>query len=198
MNRNHLTKEYWNSRYINNKIGWDLGKVSPPIKNWFDNQKNNSLKVLIPGAGFGHEVIYGFKKGFKNIFYMDYAQDAISVFKKNCPDFPEEQIISSDFFKLNKENKYDVIIEQTFFCAQVPEKRMEYVKKTHQLLNKNGKLVGLLFNTNFDTLGPPFGGKIEEYKSLFNQAFEIIKFNKSTLSIKERKGMEIWIDLIKK
>jgi thiopurine S-methyltransferase len=39
MNSDYLNKEYWNSRYLNNKIGWDLGEISPPIRNWFDSQK---------------------------------------------------------------------------------------------------------------------------------------------------------------
>jgi thiopurine S-methyltransferase len=161
-------------------------------------KKNKSLKILVPGAGLGHEVIYGFKNGFKNIFYMDYARDAIKEFKKKCPYFPKDQILSGDFFKLNNKNRFDVIVEQTFFCAQTPIKRVEYVKKIHQLLMDNGKLVGLLFDINFDNTGPPFGGGIKEYKSLFKEKFEFLEFKTSSLSIKERKNIEVWIDLKKK
>ena len=58
----YLTKQYWDKRYVDKTTVWDLGLVSPPIKLWIDRQSNKSLKILVPGAGKGHEVIYAFKK----------------------------------------------------------------------------------------------------------------------------------------
>jgi hypothetical protein len=55
-----LNQSYWDNRYINHQTGWDLGEISPAIKKWFDNQTNKELKILIPGAGSGYEVKYGF------------------------------------------------------------------------------------------------------------------------------------------
>ena len=31
-----LSAEYWNNRYLNDQFGWDLGQVSPPIKEFID------------------------------------------------------------------------------------------------------------------------------------------------------------------
>ena len=53
MKKNNLNKSYWENRYSQNQIGWDLGVVSPAIKFWFDNEKNKSLNILIPAAGNG-------------------------------------------------------------------------------------------------------------------------------------------------
>ena len=198
MKENSLDSSFWNLRYQNNQTGWDLGEISNPIKKWFDNQENKKINVLIPGAGKGHEVKYGFENGFGNIFYMDFSSRAADLFKEICPGFPKNQILTGDFFSLKKPLFFDVIIEQTFFCAIHPVLRPNYVEKTNEILKENGKIIGLLFNREFDTNGPPFGGTEKEYRGLFNSKFNFKKFENSLLSSLPRKEYEFWIELIKK
>tara|TARA_B100001939_G_scaffold347500_1_gene369310 strand:- start:1082 stop:1681 length:600 start_codon:yes stop_codon:yes gene_type:complete len=193
-----LDKAYWDSRYQSDNIGWDIGFVSPAIKNWFDIQENKDLHILIPGAGSGYEVSYAHKIGFKNVFYMDFSLEAVALFKSKNISFPENRILSSDFFDLNLSSHFDIIIEQTFFCAQSPSRRVKYVKKTHDLLRKKGQIVGLLFGINFQKNGPPFGGDIVQYQKLFESKYEIEKLQICKNSIPERAGNEIWMELTKK
>ena len=193
-----LDKAYWDSRYQSDNIGWDIGFVSPAIKNWFDIQENKDLHILIPGAGSGYEVSYAHKIGFKNVFYMDISSEAVALFKSKNISFPENRILSSDFFDLNLSSHFDIIIEQTFFCAQSPSRRVKYVKKTHDLLRKKGQIVGLLFGINFQKNGPPFGGDIVQYQKLFESKYEIEKLQICKNSIPERAGNEIWMELTKK
>ena len=192
-----LDKDYWNNRYLHNEIQWDLGVFSPPIKNWLDQQKDKNINVLVPGAGFGHEVIYAYKNGFKNIYYLDYATKAIVEFKKKCPDFPKEQIMTQDFFSLTKNDFFDVILEQTFFCAIEPNLRKDYVEHTSDLLNKNGKIIGVLFAEEFGNDHPPFGGTKEEYLKLVSSHYEIEYMQIADNSIETRKGREFFISLKK-
>ena len=198
MKENSLDNSFWNIRYQNNQTGWDLGEISNPIKKWFDNQENKKINILIPGEGKGHEVKYGFENGFRNIFYMDFSSRAADLFKEICPGFPKDQILTGDFFSLKKPLFFDVIIEQTFFCAIDPVLRPNYVEKTNEILKENGKIIGLLFNREFDTNGPPFGGTEKEYRGLFNSKFNFKKFENSLLSSLPRKEYEFWIELIKK
>ena len=193
-----LDRNYWNKRYIQNKTQWDLGTFSPPIIHWLDQQKNKNIKILVPGAGFGHEVTYAFQNGYKNVYYMDFATKAVGEFKKTCTGFPEEQIFDQDFFKLKKNNFFDVILEQTFFCALDPFLRIKYVSKCYQLLKKDGKLIGLLFNTKFNHDGPPFGGITDDYIALFSKKFTLLEMANSTHSVSPRKGNELWIEFQKK
>ena len=194
----HLSQQYWDKRYLDGNTQWDMGFISPPIKLWLDKKNQKKLRILIPGAGKGHEVIYAFKKGYKNIYYMDYSIQAIQNFKSACPEFPENQILTDDYFSFNPKIPFDIIIEQTFFCAQNPDKRTEYVNKTHELLSDKGKLIGLLFNVNFETPGPPFGGNIMEYKALFKERFNLLHFGITNDSIAPRLGSEIWMEMVKK
>jgi len=56
------------------------------------------------------------------IYFMDFSSRASDLFKKICPRFPKDQILIGDFFSLKKPLFFDVIIEQTFFCAIDPLK----------------------------------------------------------------------------
>ncbi len=88
----------------------------------------------------------------------------VEALKIKLKDYHSIQIIRQNFF--NHTNRYDLIVEQTFFCALNIQLRNQYVQKTHAFLNTNGKLVGILFNKYLETDGLPFGGTKKEYETL--------------------------------
>ncbi|MBC7642405.1 MAG: thiopurine S-methyltransferase, partial [Flavobacterium sp.] len=104
------------------------------------------------------------------------------------------QIVLGDFFE--HQGEYDLIIEQTFFCALPPTMRQKYVCKMHQLLADEGKLAGLLFNRTFE-VSPPFGGSKEEYEMLFAVTFDFLKMDVCTNSISPRANSELFFELKK-
>lgn len=61
-------------------------------------------------------------------------------------------VLEEDFF--NHRGEYDLIIEQSFFCAIEPELRIPYARHCHGLLRKGGKLSGSRCNHVF-SFGPP-------------------------------------------
>ena len=105
-------------------------------------------------------------------------------------------MILSDFF--NHQKKYDLIVEQTFFCALHPSFRKKYVEKMANLLEEKGKLIGVLFNFELTEEGPPFGGGLEEYFRLFSEEFNIIILDKCYNSIKPRFDRELFFIFEKK
>ena len=133
-----LSEKAWDNRYLNNDIGWDLGTVSPPLKAYFDQLENKELKILIPGGGNAHEAEYLFNSGFVNVFVVDLSKTAIDNIKKRIPEFPSSHLILGDFFEVD--DAFDLIIEQTFFCALNPNLRENYAQKMHQLLKVKGTL----------------------------------------------------------
>lgn len=191
-----LSKEYWTERYIQNNIPWDAGEITTPIKEYVDQLKNKDLKILIPGVGNGHELTYLYNNGFKNVYGLDISEEPIENLKNNNPYFPENQLIVGDFFKHN--NTYDLIIEQTFFCALNTDLRPLYVNKISELLKQNGKLAGVLFSFPLTEQGPPFGGSIKEYEQLFLGKFLIKTLEICYNSIKPRKNNELFIIFNKK
>ncbi len=191
-----IDKNFWENRYSEKDTGWDLGSISTPIKDYFDQIDDKNIRILIPGCGNGHEAEYLFKNGFKNIYVADYAYQPLENFKNRISAFPEEHLLHQDFFDI--ENAFDLIIEQTFFCALDPLLREKYVEKMYQLLLPKGKLVGLLFDDKINAEKPPFGGTKEEYLGYFEPFFTIKTFDRCYNSIKPREGRELFMILMKK
>ncbi|HUH26034.1 MAG TPA: methyltransferase domain-containing protein [Flavobacterium sp.] len=190
-----LNKEYWSERYTANNTPWDAGEITTPIKAYIDQLTNKDLKILVPGVGNGYELKYLYENGFKNVFGLDILEEPLKDFLKNNPSFPKEQLLFEDFFA--HDETYDLILEQTFFCAIDPNLRSLYVDKINELLAEKGTLAGVLFSFPLTQQGPPFGGNQEEYKQFFQKYFKIKTLAPCYNSIKPRKNNELFI-VIKK
>jgi len=189
----NFNASFWENKYQKNKTGWDLGEVSPPLKAYFDQLENKELTILIPGAGNSYEAEYLFNKGFKNVFVIDLATSALENIKKRVPNFPDAQLIHGDFFELK--GSFDLIIEQTFFCALDPALRPNYAEKMQTLLAPKGQLVGLLFEADLNEDHPPFGGNQKEYLTYFTPFFKSIQMQPCYNSYPNRQGMELFVKL---
>jgi len=194
-NEKSLDQDYWETQYKTNATGWDLGKVSPPIQKYIDTLENKDISILIPGCGNSYEAEHLLNQGFTDITLIDIAPSLVKNLQKKIKDDSNIKIILGDFFEHHGE--YDLIIEQTFFCALPPTMRQKYVSKMYQLLSENGKLVGLLFNKSFDS-GPPFGGNQAEYEQLFKNHFKFLQLDLCQNSIKPRANSELFIEFHKK
>lgn len=190
-----LNKNYWEERYGNAETGWDIGEISTPLKEYIDQLTDKSIKILIPGAGNSYEFDYLIANGFFNTQVVDFASQPIENLRKKHPDYAT-QLHQVDFFK--HDDTYDLVLEQTFFCALAPNLRDNYVSKMHSLLKENGKLVGLLFDFPLTEVGPPFGGSQTEYQHLFEKRFSILTLEPARNSIKPREGRELFIIFEKK
>ena len=189
-----LDQNYWNKQYQSKTTGWDLGEVSPPLKNYIDTLKDKTIRVLIPGCGNTYEAEYLLLQGFSNITVIDIAPTLIENLKTKFKHNLNIHILLGDFFE--HQSEYDLILEQTFFCALPPTMRQKYVWKMHQLLAEKGKIAGLLFNRTFES-SPPFGGNQEEYELLFQRSFDFLKIEVCQNSATPRAGSELFIELQK-
>ncbi len=195
LEENQLNGDYWERRYLLGQTGWDAGGITTPLKIYFDQLNAKDLKILIPGAGNAHEAEYLHKEGFSRVYVLDLAPSPLASIKMRLPNFPADHLIQGDFFE--HEGSYDLIVEQTFFCALHPSLRQTYAKKMHELLKPGGTLAGLLFDVPLNEHHPPFGGSSREYLDYFRPFFEIKSFEKAYNSISPRAGRELFIQLIK-
>ena len=185
-----LDQKFWSLRYVNKLTGWDLGACSPPLRDYFDQLNKKDQKILIPGAGQAHEARYLIEQRFSEVHVLDLAQEPLQNLLSICPDYPKEHMHQMALFE--HQGQYDLIIEQTFFCAIDPALRDNYVKKMRELLRPGGKLIGVLFNRKFDS-GPPFGGNLNEYIALFSTSFKDVLIEPCYNSIPARSGNELFI-----
>lgn len=137
--------------------------------------------------------MYLLEQGFTDVTVIDLAPAVTEKLKKQTESYQSHiTIITGDFFELN--GQYDLILEQTFFCAIDPVLREHYVTKMSELLKPKGKLVGVLFNRSFEG-GPPFGGSEAEYRALFASTFHQIHIEPCYNSISPRSGSELFVVL---
>lgn len=195
-NNTTFDEKYWSSNYESGNIGWDIGEVSPPIKNYADQIKDKNISILIPGCGNAYEAEYLCDIGFKNISLLDFSKVLADDLKIKFAFNNNIKVICEDYF--DHEGKYDLIIEQTFFCAINPEIREEYLKKMTSLLKDTGKLIGVLFDREFEKAGPPYGGSKKEYEKLFEKYFDIKLIEECYNSFPPRSGNELFINIKQK
>lgn len=186
-----LSREFWEQRYDAHDTGWDLGAPSNPLKEYIDQLTDPYLRILIPGGGRAYEAEYAHGKGFRNVHVIDLTDAPFKDLQRRCPDFPQEHLIVCDFFA--HEGEYDLILEQTFFCALDPALRVAYVRQMKRLLAPGGRLVGVLFDDALNSDRPPFGGSKEEYEPLFRAEFDDLVLEPCRNSIAPRAGRELWL-----
>lgn len=190
--------EFWQQRYEQDSISWDMGQVSPPLKAYIDQlpESAKDQSILVPGAGNAYEVGYLHEQGFTNVTLVDFAPAPIAAFAERYPYFPAKHLICADFFELSPaQYQFDWVLEQTFFCAINSSRRDEYVQQMAALLKPNGKLIGLLFDKEFGRNEPPFGGTKAEYQQRFERHFDIEIMETSYNSHPARQGSELFIKM---
>lgn len=190
----HASATYWDDRYRQDNTTWDMGRVSPPLQAYFDQLTDQDLSILIPGCGNSYEAAYLLEKGFRHITLIDLSEVLVTRLKEKFQPWPDPPLtmITGDFFDLPPAASYDLIVEQTFFCALEPSRREDYIEKMYRLLRPGGRLVGLLFDRDF-TGGPPFGGNKEEYMALLEKRFTIKTLAPCYHSIPARAGSELFL-----
>lgn len=191
--QNKNSKSFWNQAYETETTPWDTGSITTPLKTYIDQLTNKQLKILVPGMGNGYELEYLHQNGFSQCYGLDISALAVENFKKRVPGFPDGHLMAGDFFSLH--HSFDLILEQTFFCALPPSFREKYAEKMHELLKPGGKLTGVLFDFPLTEEGPPFGGDYSEYTTLFSSIFAIRKLERCYNSIKPRAGREFFFSL---
>lgn len=193
-----LNAAYWETRWQGQQTGWDIGQASPPLIHYLENVSDRQTRILIPGAGRAYEAIHLHQQGYEQVFVCDWAPSAFDHLRQMAPGFPEDHLLVGDFFELDPKVPFELLLEQTFFCAIDPALRPLYVAKAADLLADHGTLAGVLFAREFPFPGPPFGGTAVEYQQLFAGAFDILTLEVTPYSIAPRLGNELFVELKKK
>lgn len=196
MKAESLDADYWRRRWTERETGWDIGYPSTPLKAFIDQLDERELNILIPGCGNAYEGAYLFEKGFERTTLIDLAPEAVEAARQKSPHIPAERYVVGDFFE--HEGAYDLILEQTFFCALHPEQRGDYARKMHSLLKPGGILAGVLFEDELFQDHPPYGGYRQNYRPHFEGLFDFLTFERCYNSIPPRANRELFIRLRKR
>ena len=189
---------FWNARYQAGETGWDLGEPSPPFLALHRQRVIGPCRVAVPGCGRGLEVAWLAQHGYQ-VTGIDFAPEAIEASRGLLAAAGLCATLEcADLFALPEtlEGVFDLILEQTCFCAIDPARRADYVESVARLLAPGGRLVGLFYACKGDN-GPPFRTGPEEVRRLFSGAFEIKSLALTHHSHPRRMGEE-WLGVLRR
>ncbi len=193
LTRDGYSKSDWQKHYDDDELTWDIGEVAPPFVWLWENGGIPKGRMLVPGCGQGHEVRFFSGQGFE-VTGVDFAAGAVErlhneLVRQQLPG----RVLHQDFFQLDSshDGQYDILLEQTFFCAIHPDQRSDYVETALRLLRPGGWVVGLFYATGTEG-GPPFNTTQEHIHHFFGPRFQIIKLEKCAQSHERREGKE-WL-----
>jgi len=186
----------WNSRYEEKNNPWDLTTPTPEFERLVKEKTylTTGKEVLIPGSGLGNDALLLARNGMHVSCVEFAALPNIVLLAKAQEEKLLLKIFQRDFFSLQQEGffqeRFDVFLEYTFFCAISPELRKNYVKLAHYALKARGLLIGLFFPMDGRSGGPPFAVTKEEITELFQNQFEV-SWETPKNSVKPREGKEL-------
>ena len=183
--------KYWNDRYLARDTGWNKGQVSPPIARMIVEGVVPKGRVLVPGAGPGHEALALARAGYP-VTAVDFAEEACRATAEAArAEGLTVEVLQRDLFELPKTHAgaFVGVVEYTILCAIDPVRRTEYANVIEQLLAPGGIYVGC-FYAHGRPGGPPFNCPEPEMRALFSR-LEPLRLRVAPDSFPGRSGEEL-------
>jgi SAM-dependent methyltransferase len=180
--------EFWESRYRDQVIPWDAGKVPVSLIRYAQNLTAET-RILIPGCGSAYEAVYLSEQGF-DVLAIDFSPAAVEAARKNLGRF-DSIVRLADFFAFDAGQPFGVIYERALLCALPRKMWGSYVGRCAELLNPGGVIAGFYFFADTPS-GPPFGTTQAELDGLMRPLFERVEDRQVADSIAVFEGKERW------
>jgi SAM-dependent methyltransferase len=192
----------WESRYAASDTPWDIGGPSPPLVAALGRGEiAGPGRALVPGCGAGHDVRLLAAHGFEAVG-VDFAPSAVRGARARAAAVGSRGATFErrDLFALppSLAGRFDLVFEQTCFCAVLPSRRDAYVAAVHRALRPGGLLAGLFYVIRPEE-GPPFGTTPEEVRRRFvaGGLFALESARIAAESVPARQGKE-WFALLRR
>lgn len=160
----------WETLYQENDTGWDRADISPALPLWLPTlQEKKHHSVLIPGCGYGHEVVELARQGY-DVTGLDIAPSALNGLDESLEkQHLNASTVCQDLFDYHPDQPFDAIYEQTCLCALQPHQRENYEQQLFRWLKKGGSLMLLAMQTG-SLGGPPFHVGLLSAHQIFDES----------------------------
>jgi methyl halide transferase len=195
----HNSKTFWDQRYEQANTPWDLGTPSPPFARWLREGRMTPGKLLVLGAGRGHDARLFARAGFE-VTAVDFSESAVAAMRSLTNPTLPLTILQADMFDLpvSYNDSFDYVLEYTCYCAIDPARRPDYADLVQRVLKPGGQLVALAFPLWDRAGGPPFAVSVAEMVELFTwRGFQLVHREQPPDSVRPRQGNEELIVLEK-
>ncbi len=183
---------FWEDVYQHGHTGWELGEPTPVFKRLLDQGRFVPGKLIVLGAGRGHDAREFARHGF-DVTAADFALDAVRAMHELSDAAAPLSILHADMFALPHvlDGTFDYVLEYMCYCAIDPSRRTEYADLVTRLLKPGGTLIDLAYPLNPHEGGPPFYVSTVELFDLFrSRGFILIQHEHPRDSVERRRGRE--------
>jgi SAM-dependent methyltransferase len=182
-------RDDWERRWAAGDTPWDLGRAPAVLDDLLAGLADGPLCVLVPGAGAGHDALAWARAGHV-VTAVDVAPTALVRCRESARKAGlAPTLLVADLFALPQDLRgaFDVVWEQTCFCAIPPTRRPDYARAMADVLRPRGTLHALLWNHGRPG-GPPHDVRREDAQRVFAPFFEPISLVDVTGSPAGRAG----------
>ena len=188
-----LEAEFWDGRYAEGSDGWTLDGPPHALLHQAIPQVEGSLRVLVPGAGQGHDVFAWARAGHQ-VTALDFAPRAVRAMRERAErEQLEVEAIEADVTAppARLRGGFDLIWEQTCLCALAPAQRRPYLEAMRELLAPEGRMCALLWNNGREG-GPPYDLPDALIEQLVEGLFGVERHEAVDDELHQRKGQKLW------
>jgi methyl halide transferase len=135
--------DFWQTRFARGDTPWDRGAPGPWLLRALDQGLvKPGQRVLVPGCGSGHDVAALARAGLQ-VTGLDYASEALArtrarLASDGLDDHPD--LVLADALTWQPAHPFDVIYEQTCWCALHPDHWLTYAAQLYRWLTDDGQL----------------------------------------------------------
>jgi cyclopropane fatty-acyl-phospholipid synthase-like methyltransferase len=176
-------------------LPWNMYSLPKVIEDLIESNKLKPCKTLDVGCGLGNHSVNLAQKGF-DVTGIDFSAIAIEKATENA----KKKNVKCSFkvvdvlFGLNEINdKFDFVFDWELLHHIFPQRRGQYIKSIHNVLNSGAKYLSLCFSEEDDSFGN--NGKVRETPLgttlYFSSEDELIKLFDPYFNIIELKTIEI-------
>ncbi|MEQ1879250.1 MAG: methyltransferase domain-containing protein, partial [Bdellovibrionia bacterium] len=193
-------EKFWSSVYTDQpNPGWDLQGHSIVLRDILAQLKLPKSRILVLGAGKGHDAAFLAEQGHL-VTAVDVSPNAEASFREKYGAHRNVTYLVQDLFELPEKmhHAYDVVFEQTCYCAIDPLRRAELVGVWRKVLADRGHLLGIFFMQEPKPEGPPFGSTEWELFQRMKKGWDFMYWTRWKNSIPDRLGRELVVYAQKK
>jgi methyl halide transferase len=186
------TPKFWEDIYQKKQTGWDLGEPTPVFRRLLDGDRLAPGRVIVPGAGSGHDALEFARRGF-DVTAVDFAAEAARALSAQAEPGMALTVIQADIFELphTMDGTFDYALEYQCFCAIDPLRRPDYAKLVARLLKPGGLNIQLAFPLGTYVGGPPYAVVADGIVFMFERlGFTLIQREMPADSVPRRRGCE--------
>ncbi|MFO7566752.1 MAG: methyltransferase domain-containing protein [Enhygromyxa sp.] len=182
----------WNARYAEGSDRWTLD-AAPPVLEQLITTYRERRRVLVPGAGHGHDAFAWASAGHE-VVALDFAPLAVESMRQRMRERGVGfEALEADVTAppVELRGAIDLVWEQTCLCALPLEQRRPYLEAMATILRPGGTMVALLWNHG-DEGGPPWDMPPVLVERLVTGIFSIRKRERVEPSLARRDPEYLW------